>query len=129
VLLFACGGFLAVQRDNAGEDAGYFCPTPRKGKNWSSPNIRDTRGKMASRKWLNLEASGANRAPPGNEILCFDFAERWKGEIIALFLCHDSLKTRRNAAHFVPSDEKAKSHSTFTFSGRWAKIANDKAVV
>src|SRR6266542_1791676 len=42
---------------------GYFCPTPRKGKNWSSPNIRDARGKIASRKWLNLAVSGANRAP------------------------------------------------------------------
>ena len=61
----------------------------------------------------------------GDEILCFDFAERRKGERKLLFLGHNSLKTRKNAAHFVPSDEKAKSHSlTFTFSGRWAKIAN-----
>src|SRR5947209_7776819 len=42
---------------------GYFCPTPRKGKNRSSPNIRDTRGKIDPREWLNLAASGAHRAP------------------------------------------------------------------
>jgi hypothetical protein len=57
----------------------------------------------------------------GNEILCFNFAERWKGERKSLFLRHSSLKTRKNGPHFVPSDEKAKSHANFYLFGAMGK--------